>query len=87
MASSVKQLFELLKADSSAKQQLAAAKDANTFANIAVQIGSRKGITLSVADVKNALRQAVGGSRELSDAELDAVAGAGDLDFLDNDRF
>ena len=70
----LERFLNLLRTDKGVKQQLDRANDTNTFAHLAVKIGAEKGLSFSIEDVKNAIREAIGGSRELSDAELDAVA-------------
>ena len=67
-----------LKTDNSTKDALTRASHQTAFAQVVVQTGAQKGFSFTIEDVKNAVREAIGGSRELSDAELEAVAGAGD---------
>jgi predicted ribosomally synthesized peptide with nif11-like leader len=67
-----------LKTDNATKETLTRASQQTAFAQVVVQTGAQKGFSFTIEDVKDAVREAIGGSRELSDAELEAVAGAGE---------
>ena len=78
MSQNLKQFLESLRTDDTTKEALNKASNETTFAEIVVQTGAKKGYSFSIQDVKNAISEAIGGSRELSDSELEAVAGAGE---------
>jgi predicted ribosomally synthesized peptide with nif11-like leader len=73
----VNRFLSLVRKDTSIQERLRTAKDQDTLAKTAVQIGSERGLHFSAQDVLDKLKEITGGSRELTDAELEAVAGAG----------
>ena len=75
----VNKFLQLVRKDPSVQARLKTAKDQDGLAKLSVQIGSERGIHFSVQDVIEKLKEITGGSRELTDAELEAVAGAGGI--------
>ena len=75
----VNKFLQLVRKDPSVQAQLKTAKDQESLAKLSVQIGSERGLHFSVQDVIEKLKEITGGSRELTDAELEAVAGAGGI--------
>ncbi len=75
----VNRFLQLVRKDPSVQARLKAAKDQDSLANLSVQIGNERGLHFSVQDVLEKLKEITGGSRELTDSELEAVAGAGGI--------
>jgi predicted ribosomally synthesized peptide with nif11-like leader len=75
----VNRFLQLVRKDPSVQERLRTAKDQEGLAQLSVQIGSERGLHFSVQDVIEKLKEITGGSRELTDAELEAVAGAGGI--------
>jgi predicted ribosomally synthesized peptide with nif11-like leader len=75
----VNRFLQLVRKDPSVQERLRTAKDQEGLAQLSVQIGSKRGLHFSVQDVIEKLKEITGGSRELTDAELEAVAGAGGI--------
>jgi hypothetical protein len=76
MLDTVRKFFGELKKDESIQESLKGTTDTDAFAAKAVQIGQQKGLSFSIEDVKEFLHKAMGGG-ELTEAQLDAVAGGG----------
>ena len=75
----VTRFLQLVRKDPSVQERLRAAKDQDSLAKLSVQIGNERGLHFSIQDVLEKLKEITGGSRELTDAELEAVAGAGGI--------
>ncbi len=75
----VNKFLQLVRNSPSIQARLQTAKDQDSLAHLAVKIGSEQGLHFSVQDIVGRLKELTGGSRELTDAELDAVAGAGGI--------
>ena len=75
----VNRFLQLVRKDPSIQARLHTAKDQESLAKLSVQIGSERGLHFSIQDVIEKLKEITGGSRELTDAELEAVAGAGGI--------
>jgi predicted ribosomally synthesized peptide with nif11-like leader len=75
----VNRFLQLVRKDESIQSRLRTATDQESLAKTAVQIGSERGLHFSVQDVIEKLKEITGGSRELTDSELEAVAGAGGI--------
>ena len=75
----VTRFLQLVRKDPSVQERLRAAKDQDSLAKLSVQIGNERGLHFSIQDVLDKLKEITGGSRELTDAELEAVAGAGGI--------
>jgi predicted ribosomally synthesized peptide with nif11-like leader len=75
----VNRFLQLVRKDTSVQERLRTAKDQDSLAKLSVEIGSERGLHFSIQDVLEKLKEITGGSRELTDAELEAVAGAGGI--------
>jgi predicted ribosomally synthesized peptide with nif11-like leader len=74
------QLYLLVQNDHSAVEALKAAPNKDAFFSTLVRLGNEKGYKVDVQEIKQLAKTnaAVAGNRELSDAELESVAGGGD---------
>ena len=67
--------LKLVNQDPTLQEQLREAPDREAGIKIALQLGSEKGYSFTEADVQNFLAEAQKEARELSDEELESVAG------------
>ncbi len=74
------QFYLLVQNDRAAAEKLKQAPNQDAFFSELVAIGEEKGYTFTPAEVRRLAKSAATGAegRELSDAELEAVAGGGD---------
>jgi predicted ribosomally synthesized peptide with nif11-like leader len=73
---SVEQFFQEVSQDQTLQQQFQSILDGEAILNKAVELGKEKGYTFTPAEVEEWVQNR---SQELSDSELDAVAGGGIL--------
>ena len=69
------QFLQLAGDNAQVGNQLKAAADEKTFVDLALVLGRENGFEFSASDVRSALSALAPRSSELSEAELDAVAG------------
>src|SRR5687768_11894626 len=76
----LQQFFDLVRQDRSLQDQFNRVTDSDQFAQLAVQLGASRGLRFDAADVKSVIEEQLASRRaQLSDAELEAVAGGVDL--------
>jgi predicted ribosomally synthesized peptide with nif11-like leader len=74
--SNLEQFYTFVQTNQQLQEQLGAAKDRETFNELAVQLGQENGYTFSVKDVDAFINQkSQDANAELSNEELEAVAG------------
>jgi predicted ribosomally synthesized peptide with nif11-like leader len=73
----LEKFLELASQDAQMKSRLKLAPNQNAFVELLVGLGKQKGFEFTASDVKGALAHVATPSAELSDAELEAVAGGG----------
>jgi predicted ribosomally synthesized peptide with nif11-like leader len=71
----LERFLELASQDAQMKSRLKLAPNQSAFVELLVGLGKQKGFDFTAADVKGALAGVASPSAELSDAELEAVAG------------
>jgi predicted ribosomally synthesized peptide with nif11-like leader len=77
--SNLEQFYTFVQTNQQLQEQLGAAKDRESFNELAVQLGQENGYTFSVKDVDAFLNQkSQEANAELSNEELEAVAGGKD---------
>ena len=74
----LERFLELASQDAQMKSRLKSAPNQAAFVEVLVGLGKQKGFEFSAADVKGALASVASPSAELSEVELEAVAGGGD---------
>ncbi|NJK66420.1 MAG: Nif11-like leader peptide family natural product precursor [Microcoleus sp. SU_5_3] len=74
---SVNQLYQEVMQESALLQQFQAAPDRESLANLAVEVGQQNGYSFTIDEVKQALaaQSAASEAEELTDEQLEAVAG------------
>jgi predicted ribosomally synthesized peptide with nif11-like leader len=73
----LERFYELVRNDATLQKQLANATDADQFADLAVRLGAQSGFAFTADDVRSSI-EPVARTGDLSEAELEAVAGGGD---------
>ena len=82
MAQSLDQFRQQVLQDPALAEQFKAAQSPDEFANLAVQLGQQMGYNFTAEEVMAAIAQQFSSKPiELSDAQLEAVAGGGDTNY------
>ena len=76
---SVNQLYQEVMQELALLEKFLAVRDRESLVNLAVEVGQQKGYSFTVAEVEQALaaQSAASETGELSDEQLEAVAGGG----------
>lgn len=81
MNEQLSQFKQQLLQDPQLLEQFKAVSSSDDFASLAVQLGNQMGYRFTVEEIQAALAEQQVAFGELSDAQLDAVAGGGDTDY------